>query len=104
MTVSLRILPAADEELFQAAVWYDEREGGVGSRFLDAYASAKESIARSPSSPPRLETVKTPRDIRRVLLKRFPFAVVYEVLPDQVVILAVAHTSRRPNYWLHRTA
>lgn len=101
--MTLRILPAADEELFQAAEWYEDHESGVGSRFLDAYATAKEAIARSPSGPPRLETVRTSRDIRRVLLHRFPFAVVYEILPDQVVILAVAHTSRRPNYWLHRT-
>ena len=40
--------------------------------------------------------------VRRLVLKRFPFALAYLVQGDRVVILAVAHTSREPMYWIHR--
>jgi len=40
--------------------------------------------------------------IRRVLLQRFPFAVVYQVEPELILIVAVAHQRRRPGYWRDR--
>jgi hypothetical protein len=61
-----------------------------------------EEIEERPERFSRLETIKTKRDIRRGLLRRFPYSVVYEVLPDEVIILAVAHTSRRPRFWIKR--
>jgi len=39
---------------------------------------------------------------RRALLRRFPYMVVFEVVEDRIVVWAVAHTKRRPGYWLAR--
>ena len=57
---------------------------------------------RKPERYPRLETLPDEETVHRLLLGRFPYAVVYEVAEDEIRILAVAHTRRRPNYWQHR--
>ena len=59
-------------------------------------------LEESPESGSLLETFPGDATIRRVLLKRFPYVVVYEILPDEIHVLAVAHTHRRPNDWLAR--
>lgn len=40
--------------------------------------------------------------VRRKLLRRFPFAIVFIELADSIRVLAVAHGARRPAYWRHR--
>ncbi len=42
------------------------------------------------------------RTIRRFLLRRFPYVIIYEIVSDEIHILAVAHTKRRPGYWKNR--
>ena len=98
----LRLLTGAKREVRQAARWYDCRQAGLGSRFLRVAAEMVERIESDPSSLPRLETVRSQRDIRRARLPKFPYAVVFEIFPDEVVILAVANLKRRPNYWQRR--
>jgi toxin ParE1/3/4 len=75
----------------------------LGVDFFREYDRVISQIEEHPLRYPKLETVETTRDIRRFLLHRFPYYVAYEVLSDEVVVLAVAHTSRRPNYWLRRS-
>ena len=98
----LRVLKQAEWEAIDAAEWYEERLEGLGTAFLNEYESALERIEAEPGRFSRLETVTVPREIRRLLLRRFPYLVVYEVLTNEVMVLAVAHVSRRPNYWIDR--
>ena len=49
-----------------------------------------------------LETLRTTQEVRRFVLERFPYTVIFEVLADRVLVLAVAHARRRPNYWKRR--
>jgi toxin ParE1/3/4 len=100
--VNLRVHEAAERELLSAARWYDQRQSGLGERFLDDYQAAVARIIAAPASYSRLETLRTRRDIHRCFLNRFPYYVAYELLNDQIVILAIAHTKRRPNYWIRR--
>ena len=101
--MNLRVLDIVEAEVVEAASWYNDRSCKLGTEFLLAYRQALSKIEREPSRFPRLETlVSTDRDIRRVLLKRFPYYVVYEVFPNETVVLAVAHGSQRPNYWQDR--
>jgi hypothetical protein len=79
--VIVRILPQAEEELYQAVVWYEDREFGVGLQLVEAYELARLVIEERADRLPRLETLRTERDIRRVFLQRFPFMVVFEVMP-----------------------
>jgi hypothetical protein len=61
-------------------------------------------IERSRASFPRLVDLPADLVIRRVLLPRFPYAVVFMDLGREVRVLAVAHAKRRPGYWLNRIA
>ena len=100
--MKLRIDPAAEEEAQQAAQWYEARHVGLGLEFLAAVDAALQRIREDPLQFPNLETLPDEPNVRRFLLKRFPHAIVYEVVSTDIQILAVAHTRRRPQYWKKR--
>jgi plasmid stabilization system protein ParE len=87
----------ASAELEAAFDWYFARSERVASEFLEEANRAIEKISQNPQRWP----VGT-RNSRRLLLQRFPFAVVYRELPSKVEVLAVAHGRRRPGYWKGR--
>jgi plasmid stabilization system protein ParE len=92
-----RFHPAAEIELNEAAEWYSERRVGLGLEFLSAI---REKIATILEAPARWRPVN---GARRVLVGRFPYAVVYrEISDDEIEIVAVAHYRRRPKYWARR--
>jgi toxin ParE1/3/4 len=100
--VKIRTLSAAEDELVEGALWYEDRQDGLGERFIDEYQDAILRILSGPASYARLETTRSRRNLRRCFLQRFPYYVAYELFTDEIVILAVAHTKRRPNYWIRR--
>lgn len=78
--------------------WYLQRSPDAARAFDAEFDRALDQIVRTPQ-----RWASGPYDTRRFLLRRFPYLVIYrERDPDQVQILAVAHTSRRPNYWRDR--
>ncbi|MDZ4684820.1 MAG: type II toxin-antitoxin system RelE/ParE family toxin [Planctomycetaceae bacterium] len=87
----------AEEELAVATDWYAEQNVSAAVAFANEVRDAILSIAVDPT---RLPTLGPERHF--YLLKRFPYLVVFRVLESVVQIMAVAHTSRRPGYWLHR--
>ena len=89
--------PEAEAELIEAARFYARRVDGLGAEFLAAVDDAVRGIEEAPD---RWRTVE--RDVRRYLLRRFPFAILYRVEPDHLRILAVKHHSRQPDYWQAR--
>ncbi len=95
---------AAVEDADEAAKYLDDREPGLGSRFLKDLEDALRKIRAQAAHHPRYELceIDAHRDIRRVPLSKFSYLVVYEIVGDMPVILAVMHTSRRPDYWLPR--
>ena len=98
----VRLLAEAEDEAREAARWYDERQPDLGLDFLDAVARALEAIEATPQRFGRVPKLRTQRDVRRYILPRFPYTIVYEVLADEVLVLAVAHDRRRPHYWKYR--
>ena len=50
----------------------------------------------------KLETLPDEQPYRRALLRIFRYAVIFEILPQEIAVIAIAHTSREPNYWLRR--
>lgn len=97
----LRILREAEEEAQASAIWYDEQLVGLGDAFLDELVAALQQIENDSSRFPRWETAKS-RQIRRCRLIRFPYVIIFEILETEIVVLAVAHSKRRPNYWRKR--
>ena len=87
----------AADEAEAAERWYRERHEIASARFQRELDRAVDLIAERPKTgSPYL------RSTRRVLLRRFPFFVVYRVRGDNVQIVAVAHARRRPGYWRTR--
>ena len=101
--MKLRIDPSAEEETREAAAWYEEQRSGLGVEFLAAVDDAVHRIRRTPESYTRLETLPEEESVRRFVLSRFPYAIIYELTDDEINILAVAHTRRRPGYWRNRS-
>ena len=99
MNYSLIVRREAEQDLRDAYEWYEERRAGIGDDFLLCVDAAVESILDGPLHYPALH-----ENIRRVLVRRFPYGVFYIVDGVTVVILAVMHCSRDPRAWEGRTA
>jgi plasmid stabilization system protein ParE len=100
--VILRILANAEAEIEAARRYLNRQSLELGGRFLDDLAERLAAIAEDPLRFPKLETLPDDQPYRRALLTVFRYAVVFEVLDKTIVVVALAHTSRAPNYWLGR--
>ncbi|MGC1274482.1 MAG: hypothetical protein WBC44_12325 [Planctomycetaceae bacterium] len=100
--MNLRVLPEADGETLEAALWYEERRTGLGERFLTARELALAGIGENPQGLARIEDYDGPHEIRRAILQRFPYAVIVLCRSNELLVVAVAHLRRRPLYWLDR--
>jgi len=89
--------PEADEELEAAALWYEERQPGLGGDFVDEF---ERTLRRIVAEPERWRTFRA--DKRKLDFHRFPFAIVYSVRAEILYVKAVMHLHRRPSYWRHR--
>ena len=87
----------AEAELVAAARFYDSHRLGLGLDFIAEVQRAVGVLA----AYPRMGRPFSKR-LRRVLVPRFPYGLLYEIGVDQILIVAVAHVRRRPGYWRHR--
>jgi len=90
-------IAAARLEYLAEVIYYSEAQAGLGVRFT---AAVEEAAARALAFP--LSGSPYRSNTRRVLLKDFPFSLIYRPEPDGIVIFAVAHHARRPHYWRSR--
>lgn len=89
--------PEADEELEAAALWYDQRQPGLGNDFLEQF---QRTLRRIVAETERWRKIRG--ENRRLNFHRFPYAIVYSVDADVLYIKAVMHLHRRPFYWSRR--
>ena len=89
--------PEADEELEAGALWYEERQAGLGEVFLDQF---ERTLRRIVAEPERWRKYRG--ENRKLNFRRFPYAIVYSVHADVLYIKAVMHLHRRPFYWSGR--
>ncbi len=88
----------AAEELRKAHKWYASRDPGVATRFQEAVDHAVTRICNDPDAQPVIL-----KHFRGVRVRRFPYRLIFEQADaHRVLIIAVAHTSRRPHYWRRR--
>lgn len=80
-----------------AVAWYRKRSPRAASDFVEELRRATDTIRETPERWPLGKD-----DTRRFLLWRFPFAIIYSEQESVVTVWAVAHGSRRPDYWAHR--
>jgi len=96
--IAVRFLPAACEELVASIAYYEERQRGLGARLNAEVEPAIATIIAFPAIGAAVA-----RNARRLLLNRFPYAVVYRASTDEILVVAVVHQRRRPGYWRKRT-
>jgi len=94
---SIRFLRPAEMEMLDAAQYYEMQASGLGSAFLDQIDKAIQDIREHPERWPILK-----HNIRRRLIPRFPYALLYRVDPDEIIIQATMHLHRRTDYWAGR--
>jgi len=94
---AVRFHALAEIELNEAADFYDLESPGLGGAFLAEIERTLTQIVEFPEA-----VAAGPAGIRRWLLVKFPFALLYSLPPDEIRILAVAHLKRRPFYWRGR--
>ncbi len=85
----------ARQELIAAAVWYEERDPGVGYSLLQAAGDAVERVAHTHGQPAGDEA-------RRIPLDRFPLWAIFYEYPERKVVVSFAHSSQRPGFWRRR--
>ena len=95
--MSVKYHEAAEEELLEEIGYLELRADGLGRRFFAEVRRAEDLIEQFPES-----AVEIMPGIRRCILRKFRYSLIYTVEGDGLLILAVAHHSRRPGYWVGR--
>ncbi len=95
--MKIEFLKAAQTELDQAFEWYETQQKDLGVQFLNEFDAAIRRIISYPESYILIE-----KNVRRCLVKCFPYGILYGIDTDKIVIIAVAHLHRKPDYWIDR--
>lgn len=90
-------LSEAENEMLEAAKYYEDQAPDLGMDYLSEVEHAVRTIEEAPATWPVIEG-----ELRRRLIRRFPFGILYRIEPKEIVIVAVAHLKRRPGYWRER--
>lgn len=93
MTYSLAYLPEVEEDVVAGYAWYEEKAAGLGEEFLRLFYAYSREIARNPLM---YRTVH--KDLRRRLLRRFPYAIYFRIEADSVVVFGLFHCARDPRF------
>jgi plasmid stabilization system protein ParE len=87
----------ARRELFEARDYYDEQRQGYGERFVEAVEAEFALLLQFPNIGRRIR-----KRVRRRTIARWPCGIVYMIHGEELVVIAIAHHSRRPDYWRSR--
>lgn len=97
MTFEVRLRPEAEQDVSDAAAWYEKQRPGLGHEFLDEVLATLSAITEAPMMYPSVH-----RNTRRALIHRFPFCVYYQMVDGTIMVFAVMHGSRDPRRWKSR--
>ena len=99
MSRRLIVRAEAEADITEAAVWYDEREAGLG---LELMLEARAAIGRALENPLLHLLLRRRPEVRRVLARRFPYRIFFVVRDDAIIVFAVIHAARRDRRWRER--
>ncbi len=89
--------PDAELEFLSAVEYYEECQKGLGRKFISEIQFAVDKITEAPF---RYRVIRSP--FRRYLVQKFPYGIMYTIEPDHIRVIAIAHTRRKPKYWVKR--
>lgn len=97
MSVPIILRREAREEFDAAADWYDRQRPGVGQTFVIRVNETLGRIAAGPDLHPVVY-----QDVRRAMVTKFPYAILYRPMTDHVLVVAIFHSRRDPKIWQAR--
>lgn len=95
--LSLIVRPDAETDITDGSLWYETQSPGLGSDFLRSVDACLADIARAPQRFPVVH-----RNMRRALIRRFPYGVFFVDSDDTVEVVACLHARRDPRQWSER--
>lgn len=95
--MEIRFLEIAQVELDKAVEYYNSESPGLGDQFLLQVLSTLELIRQYPEGWHPFT-----HNTRRCQTQRFPYGIIYQILESEILIVAVAHLHREPEYWRNR--
>jgi len=93
MSYTLRFLPEVEEDALRAYEWYEGKAKGLGEEFLRVFYASAYELQRNP----QIYRIVY-KNFRRCLTERFPYAIYYMVIEDQVIIYGLFHCARDPKF------
>lgn len=96
MSYKIKLLREARLDIKEIIEWYDEEKPGLGKRFYESLKSKLNYIRKHP-----LHCQVSYRDVRNILVDKYPYQVHYRIeqLDQSIIVFAVTHTSRNPRFW-----
>ncbi len=92
-------LTEAREEFIAETKYYAEIQPELGLQFV---AAVERALAIAFSFP--LSGSPAPAGLKKVVIKKFPFTLIYHVIEEGIIVIAIAHHARKPNYWKNRSS
>jgi len=99
MKRQLEFHPEVTNDIKGSYLWYEDKLQGLGNRFLNELEDGYTSIQNFPDTWANFQY-----GFKRYILNKFPFSILYKVTDEKIVVVAVMHNSRKPNYWLDRVS
>lgn len=97
MSVSINFRPEAERDIEEGAKWYEQQRTGLGYDFLQEVEKTAHMVSENV-----MEFEKVHKNLRRAVIKRFPFNLFYLYEKQTVIVVAVIHGSRHPKKWQYR--
>lgn len=98
MKRTIIIRPEAERDIREAYSWYETQMSGLGANFLLRIDAALSSVQRNPRQYPLIH-----QEVRRCLVRRFPYGIFFLVEDKRIIVLAVFHAKRDPRSWQERS-
>ncbi|TFG63787.1 MAG: type II toxin-antitoxin system RelE/ParE family toxin [Nitrospirales bacterium] len=95
--MQIRLLEIAQQELDEAVTYYNSEQAGLGADFLVEFLNSLERIKAYPQAWKPFT-----KNTRRSQLRRFPYGIVYQLLENEILIVAISHLHREPGHWQDR--
>jgi plasmid stabilization system protein ParE len=95
--MKIEIIELAQQELEDAVLFYEVAQSGLSRRFKEEVRQAIKRIRRYPKAWPIDRG-----EVRKCFVHKFPYNILYAIYHQKIVILAIAHQHRRPDYWIER--
>ena len=98
MRVKVEFSSNAEEDVDEAFLWYEFQKPNLGKEFVKCVDDGLNKISISPKRYPVVY-----ENVRRFIIKKFPFCIYYYITDSKIKVIAVFHNSRNPKIWVKRS-